>query len=106
MAILKCGVNLWQRAVIDNQQNFRLGLGNWFETQQRIIRRIATSLNVQLSTERLMRLYGVKPGRRAVVATATSADEANRVQVTQRWPQGLMIKVAQVVAEESKRAGA
>jgi DNA-binding SARP family transcriptional activator/TolB-like protein len=33
-------------------------LHNWFETQQRIIRRIATSLNVQLSAERLMRLAG------------------------------------------------
>ena len=33
-------------------------LDNWFETQQRIIRRIATSLNVQLSAERLKRLAG------------------------------------------------
>jgi DNA-binding SARP family transcriptional activator len=39
-------------------ESFRLGLDNWFETQQRIIRRIATSLNVQLSAERLMRLAG------------------------------------------------
>jgi DNA-binding SARP family transcriptional activator/TolB-like protein len=37
-------------------ESFELTLKNWFETQQRIIRRITTSLNVQLSTERLMRL--------------------------------------------------
>jgi DNA-binding SARP family transcriptional activator/TolB-like protein len=45
------GIYIWS-------ESFRLGLGNWFETQQRIIRRIASSLNVQLSTERLMRLAG------------------------------------------------
>ena len=45
------GIYVWS-------ESFRLGLANWFETQQRIIRRIATSLNVQLSTERLMRLAG------------------------------------------------
>jgi DNA-binding SARP family transcriptional activator/TolB-like protein len=45
------GIYVWS-------ESFRLGLTNWFETQQRIIRRIATSLNVQLSAERLMRLAG------------------------------------------------
>src|ERR1700716_838740 len=45
------GVYIWS-------ESLRLGLDNWFETQQRIIRRIATSLNVQLSAERLMRLAG------------------------------------------------
>ena len=45
------GIYVWS-------ESFRLGLANWFETQQRIIRRIATSLNVQLSAERLMRLAG------------------------------------------------
>jgi DNA-binding SARP family transcriptional activator len=45
------GVYVWS-------ESFRLGLSNWFEAQQRIIRRIATSLNVQLSAERLMRLAG------------------------------------------------
>ena len=45
------GVYVWS-------ESFRLNLGNWFEAQQRIIRRIATSLNVQLSAERLMRLAG------------------------------------------------
>jgi TolB-like protein len=45
------GVYIWS-------ESLRLGLDNWFGTQQRIIRRIATSLNVQLSTERLMRLAG------------------------------------------------
>ena len=45
------GIYVWS-------ESFRLGLANWFEAQQRIIRRIATSLNVQLSTERLMRLAG------------------------------------------------
>jgi DNA-binding SARP family transcriptional activator len=39
-------------------ESFRLGLNNWFETQQRIIRRIATTMNVQLSAERLSRLAG------------------------------------------------
>ena len=45
------GIYVWS-------ESFRLGHGNWFEAQQRIIRRIATSLNVRLSTERLMRLAG------------------------------------------------
>lgn len=45
------GIYVWS-------ESLRLGLDNWFETQQRIIRRIATSLNVQLSVERLMRLAG------------------------------------------------
>ena len=45
------GIYVWS-------ENFRLSLNNWFEAQQRIIRRIAMSLNVQLSTERLMRLAG------------------------------------------------
>jgi TolB-like protein len=39
-------------------ESFRLSLCNWFEAQQRIIRRIATALNVQLSAERLKRLAG------------------------------------------------
>jgi DNA-binding SARP family transcriptional activator len=45
------GVLIWSESI-------RLDLNNWFETQQRIIRRIATSLNVQLSAERLRRLAG------------------------------------------------
>lgn len=45
------GTFIWSEA-------FRLSLANWFEAQQRIIRRIATSLNVQLSAERLVRLAG------------------------------------------------
>jgi DNA-binding SARP family transcriptional activator len=45
------GIYVWS-------ESFRLGLNNWFEAQQRIIRRIAMSLNVQLSAERLMRLAG------------------------------------------------
>ena len=45
------GIYVWS-------ESFRLNLGNWFEAQQRIIRRIATSLNVQLSAERLVRLAG------------------------------------------------
>jgi len=45
------GIVIWS-------EGLRLGLDNWFETQQRIIRRIASSLNVQLSAERLRRLAG------------------------------------------------
>lgn len=45
------GIFIWS-------ESFRLSLANWFEAQQRIIRRIATSLNVQLSVERLVRLAG------------------------------------------------
>jgi DNA-binding SARP family transcriptional activator/TolB-like protein len=37
-------------------ERFELRLDNWFETQQRVVRRIAATLNVQLSTERLVRL--------------------------------------------------
>ncbi|SDS69563.1 BTAD domain-containing putative transcriptional regulator [Bradyrhizobium canariense] len=47
----RTGIYVWS-------ESFRLGLNNWFEAQQRIIRRIAMSLNVQLSAERLMRLAG------------------------------------------------
>ncbi len=39
-------------------ERFALTLDAWFETQQRIVRRIAMSLNVQLSAERLARLAG------------------------------------------------
>jgi putative toxin-antitoxin system antitoxin component (TIGR02293 family) len=39
-------------------ESFRLDPSNWFEAQRRIIKRIATSLNVELSAERLMRLAG------------------------------------------------
>ncbi len=39
-------------------ESLRLGLDNWFDAQQRIIRRVASSLNVQLSAERLVRLAG------------------------------------------------
>lgn len=45
------GIYIWS-------ESLRLSLDNWFEVQQRIIRRIATSLNVQLSAERLIRLAG------------------------------------------------
>jgi DNA-binding SARP family transcriptional activator len=45
------GIYVWS-------ESFRLSLNKWFEAQQRIIRRIAMSLNVQLSAERLMRLAG------------------------------------------------
>jgi DNA-binding SARP family transcriptional activator/TolB-like protein len=45
------GIYVWS-------ERFRLALTNWFEAQQHIIRRIATSLNVQLSAERLRRLAG------------------------------------------------
>jgi TolB-like protein len=45
------GIYVWS-------ESFRLGLNNWFEAQQRIIRRIAMALNVQLSAERLMQLAG------------------------------------------------
>jgi tetratricopeptide (TPR) repeat protein len=45
------GIYVWS-------ESFRLGLNNWFEAQQRVIRRIAMSLNVQLSAERLTRLAG------------------------------------------------
>jgi DNA-binding SARP family transcriptional activator/TolB-like protein len=37
-------------------ESFELTLEGWFEAQQRIIRRLTSSLNVQLSTERLMRM--------------------------------------------------
>jgi len=40
-------------------ERFELRLDRWFETQQFIIRRIAATLNVQLSNQRLMRLSHV-----------------------------------------------
>jgi DNA-binding SARP family transcriptional activator/TolB-like protein len=39
-------------------ERFELDLESWFSIQQRIVHRIAMSLNVQLSIERLMRLAG------------------------------------------------
>jgi DNA-binding SARP family transcriptional activator len=39
-------------------ETFELRLGRWFEFQQRIVRRLTMALNVNLSTERLMRLAG------------------------------------------------
>ena len=44
-------VYIWSEA-------FELRIENWFDTQQRIVRRIASSLNVQLSAERLNQLAG------------------------------------------------
>jgi DNA-binding SARP family transcriptional activator len=41
--------------------NFELKLDNWFETQRRIVKRLTMALNVNLSTERLVRLAG-QPG--------------------------------------------
>lgn len=40
-------------------ERFELNLESWFDVQQRIVRRIAATLNVQLSTERLNRLSHV-----------------------------------------------
>jgi TolB-like protein len=37
-------------------ENFDLGLDNWFSTQQRLIRRLTSTLNVHLSAERLKRI--------------------------------------------------
>jgi DNA-binding SARP family transcriptional activator/TolB-like protein len=37
-------------------ERFELRLDQWFEAQQRIVRRVAATLNVQLSTERLVRM--------------------------------------------------
>jgi len=59
------GIYVWS-------ESFRLGLNNWFEAQQRVIRRIATSLNVQLSAERLMRLAG-EPDVRSMFTIAGCA---------------------------------
>jgi DNA-binding SARP family transcriptional activator/TolB-like protein len=39
-------------------ETFELSIENWFEAQQTVVRRVAISLNVQLPTERLMRLAG------------------------------------------------
>jgi DNA-binding SARP family transcriptional activator/TolB-like protein len=38
--------------------SFELKLDNWFETQRRIVKRLTMALNVNLSTERLVRLAG------------------------------------------------
>jgi DNA-binding SARP family transcriptional activator/TolB-like protein len=46
------GIAIWS-------ERFELRLDNWFETQQRLVRRIATTLDVQISAERLARLSGV-----------------------------------------------
>jgi DNA-binding SARP family transcriptional activator/TolB-like protein/tetratricopeptide (TPR) repeat protein len=46
-------------------ERFELRVDQWFEVQQRIVRRVAATLNVQLSTERLVRVShmpNVSPG--------------------------------------------
>jgi DNA-binding SARP family transcriptional activator/TolB-like protein len=40
-------------------ERFEVRLDNWFATQQRVVRRLASTLNVELSTERLTRLAGM-----------------------------------------------
>ena len=69
-------------------ERFELSLDNWFEAQQRIIRRIAATLNVQLSVERLIRLSQVPDGsmeahdiwlRGQMVINGYMAGEWNRV---------------------------
>jgi len=45
------GIYVWS-------DRFELRLDNWFEAQQQVIRRIAVSLNIHLSYERLTRLAG------------------------------------------------
>ena len=42
-------------------ENFELKLDNWFETQRRVVKHLTMALNVNLSTERLVRLAG-QPG--------------------------------------------
>jgi TolB-like protein len=72
-------------------ERFELRLDNWFESQQRIIRRIAATLNVQLSVERLIRLSQVPDGsleahdiwlRGQMVINGYMAGEWNRVART------------------------
>lgn len=46
------GVAIWG-------ERFELRLENWFDVQQRLVRRIAATLNVQLSTERLARMASI-----------------------------------------------
>ena len=46
------GVVIWS-------ERFEVRLDNWFATQQRVVRRLASTLNVELSTERLTRLAGM-----------------------------------------------
>ena len=43
-------------------ERFELRLDRWFEAQQNIVRRIAATMNVQLSTERLARVASVPEG--------------------------------------------
>jgi tetratricopeptide (TPR) repeat protein len=49
------GVVVWS-------ERFEVSLDNWAATQQRVVRRLASTLNVELSTERLMRLGAAPEG--------------------------------------------
>jgi DNA-binding SARP family transcriptional activator/TolB-like protein len=49
------GVVVWS-------ERFEVSLDNWAATQQRVVRRLASTLNVELSTERLMRLGATPEG--------------------------------------------
>ncbi|MBY0318271.1 MAG: hypothetical protein K2X72_06065 [Reyranella sp.] len=49
------GVVVWS-------ERFEVSLDNWAATQQRVVRRLASTLNVELSTERLMRLGSAAEG--------------------------------------------
>jgi len=63
------GIYVWS-------ESFELTLESWFEAQQRVIRRLTSSLSVQLSTERLMRL---------------SAEPDVSLETYDRWLRGQML---------------
>lgn len=46
------GVVIWS-------ERFEVRLDNWFATQQRVVRRLASTFNIELSSERLARLAGM-----------------------------------------------
>lgn len=79
-------------------ERFELRLDQWFEAQQRIVRRIAATLNVQLSNERLTRLS------HAPDASLEAHDLWLRGQVIiNGYQMGEWNRIAQMLAEAIER---
>ena len=78
------GIYVWS-------ESFRLGLGNWFETQQRIIRRIATSLE-RAVVDRAADAAGGRARRIARSARPLAARPESHVEIRpESWRRAVVI---------------
>jgi DNA-binding SARP family transcriptional activator/TolB-like protein len=82
-------------------ERFEVRLDNWGATQQRVARRLAAALNVQLSTERLARLAGVPDVSREAYDVWLRAQSLIQKFSPENWN-----SAAHVLAEAIERAPA